>query len=70
MSFAKRPIPQFELERVADAGVQLVDVAKALSSLIAQIVNPAVQAQVHAQTDRLLDIAEMISTAARSASYG
>lgn len=66
---AKRPIPQAELERIADAGVQLVEVAKALAALMGQAENPHVRAQLEAQASRLLDIAEVVSSAARSATY-
>jgi hypothetical protein len=67
--FVKRSIPQEELERVAGAGVELVDIAKALASLLSQIENPTVRSQLELETGRVLDVAEKVSSAARSAAY-
>ena len=69
MAVLLRGIPQHELESVAQAGVDLVGIAKELKTLAneAEKVDPAISEGIQTQLVRLLDVAETVVTAARVA---
>jgi len=63
------PMPKDELDRVATANVDLVDVAKALAALAAQATDPELAMTLRAQVEKILHTSNTVSNAVRSASY-
>jgi hypothetical protein len=63
------PIPKEELERIATANRDLVDVAKELRGLMNQVQDQAVQAALRAQVEKILLTSNTVSNAVRTAAY-
>ena len=66
---AVSPIPSLELERMADAGSQLIDVSKNLQALAASTGDPQLASALRVQINRLLDTAELLNGVVRSSAY-
>ena len=68
---ATRTIPQAELQRIADAGVELVALSRRLVELsqrVAQVAPPLGEA-LEREISLLLDLADAVSSAARASTY-
>jgi hypothetical protein len=63
------PVPKDELDRVATANVDLVEVAKTLANLAAQTTDQQMAATLRAQVEKILHTSNTVSNAVRSASY-
>jgi|SRR5580658_6767223 hypothetical protein len=69
MAVAFRPLPQFEMERVANAGGQLVEISKHLSVLRSATADRELAVRIDVGINRLLDVGETLSNAVRSVAY-
>ncbi len=70
-SIAVLPVPKDELERVATANLDLVEVARTLAGLAQQAkdTDPTMAATLQMQVQKLLHTSNTVSNAVRSASY-
>jgi hypothetical protein len=66
---AVSPILSLELARMADAGGQLLDVAKNLQALAASAGDPQLASALRVQINRLLDTAELLNGVIRSSAF-
>ena len=66
----KRPIPQVEVDRVAQASTDLLDIAKALLSLSDELENPQQAALLQSHAERMLNVVDALGGTLRSVAYG